>query len=65
METVPESEEMTQPFCIGQHETNRLAPVTLRSVQCAHASNVGFDCIYLLYIGFALTGFSMTCSQPP
>jgi hypothetical protein len=61
METVPESEEMAQPFCIGQHETNRLAPVTLRSVQCAHASNVCSDCIYQLYLGVVLTGFSMTC----
>ncbi|KAH8705134.1 protein methyltransferase RmtC [Talaromyces proteolyticus] len=39
METVPETDDMVQTFCIGQHETNRLVPVTPQAVQSAHRSN--------------------------
>ncbi|KAL1967928.1 hypothetical protein VTN77DRAFT_2345 [Rasamsonia byssochlamydoides] len=39
MDTVPETEDLVYTFCIGQHESNRLMPVTPEVVQTAHASN--------------------------
>lgn len=43
MDTVPETDNMVHTFCIGQHESNRLIPVTPQLVQSAHASNVRLD----------------------
>lgn len=43
MDTVPETDDMVHTFCIGQHESNRLMPVTPQVVQAAHASNVRPD----------------------
>lgn len=40
METPPDTDGMVHTFCIGQHESKRLTPVTPEVVQKAHESNV-------------------------
>jgi protein arginine N-methyltransferase 5 len=34
------SDDLTPPFCVGQHETQRNIPISLQVVQQAHESNV-------------------------
>lgn len=50
MDTVPETEDMIHTFCIGQHESNRLMPVTPQVVQAAHASNVRPDMLCFSFL---------------
>jgi protein arginine N-methyltransferase 5 len=49
MATVPETDEMVHSFCIGQHESNRLTPITPHVVRSAHAGNVSIDRDTLAY----------------
>lgn len=42
MDTPPDTDGMVHTFCIGQHESKRLTPVTPEVVRKAHESNVSF-----------------------
>lgn len=60
METVPETDEMVHSFCIGQHESNRLTPITPHVIQSAHAGNVSVERDALGWFGLLMKR-SMTC----